>query len=148
MLKALSSRIPSVAANLIAALEAGETTPSIQSVLSCIDNLAGVGFVVPAWEAVVPSSLPDEEEIDPAQPKHGWQSKAIWVVDSAFRQHTIFPTLADDQAALLRSQAGPMASAAFIAIPSLKETRIDPQPFRLLAPSAVPFTSATALLPL
>ena len=121
MLKALSSRIPSVAANLIAALEAGETAPSIQSVLSCVDNLAGVDFVVPAWEAVVASSLPDEEEVDPAQPKHGWQSKATWVVDSAFRQHTIFPTLADDQAALLRSQAGPMASAAFIAIPSMKE---------------------------
>ena len=86
MLKALSSRIPSVAANLIAALEVGEATSSIQSVLSCIDNLAGVGFVVPAWEAVVASSLPDEEEeVDPAQPKHGWQSKATWVVDSAFR---------------------------------------------------------------
>ena len=49
-----------------------------------------------------------------------------------FPPHTIFPALADDQAALLRSQAGPMASAAFIAIPSMKETRIDPQPFRLL----------------
>ena len=131
-LKALSSRIPSAAANFIAALEAGEATPSTQSVRSCIDNLAGVGFVVPAWEAVVASSLHDEEEVDPAQPKHGWQSKATWVVDSAFRQHTIFPALADDQAALLRSQAGPLASAAFIAIPSMKETRIDPQPFRLL----------------
>ena len=54
------------------------------------------------------------------------------MVDSAFRQHTIFPALADDQAALLRSQAGPMASAVFIAIPSMKETRNDPQPFRLL----------------
>ena len=28
--------------------------------------------------------------------------------------------------------SGPMASAAFVAIPSMKETRIDPQPFRLL----------------
>ena len=131
MLKALSSRVPSVAANFIAALEAGEATPSIQSVLGCIDNLAGVGFVVPAWEVVVASSLHDEEEeVDPAQPKHGWQSKATWVVDSAFRQHTIFPALADDQAALLRSQAGPMASAAFIAMPSMKD--IDPQQFRLL----------------
>ena len=134
MLKALSSRVPSVAASFIAALEAGEATPSIQSVLSCIENLAGVGFLVPAWEAVVASSLHDEEEeeVDPAQPKHGWQSKATWVVDSAIRQHTIFPALADDQAALLRSQAGPMASAAFIAIPLMKETRIDSQPFRLL----------------
>ena len=133
MSKALSSRVPSVATNFIAALEAGEATPSIQSVLSCVDNLAGVGFVVLAREVVVANSLhDDEEEVDPAQPKHGWQSKATWVVDSAFRQHTIFPALADDQAALLRSQAGPMASAAFIAIPSVKETRIDPQPFRLL----------------
>ena len=133
MLKALSSRVPSVAANFIAALEAGEATPSIQSILSCIDNLAGVGFVVPAWEVVAANSLDDEEEeVDPAQPKHGWQRKATWVVDSAFRRHTIFPALADDQATLLSAQAGPMASAVFIAIPSMKETRIDPQQFRLL----------------
>ena len=77
MLKALSSRVPSVTTNFIAALEAGEATPSIQSVLSCVDNLAGVGFAVPAWEVVVANSLHDEEdEVDPAQPKHGWQSKA------------------------------------------------------------------------
>ena len=64
--------------------------------------------MVLAWEAVVVNSLHDEEEeVDPAQPKHGWQSKATWV-------------------------AGPMASAAFIAILSLKETRTHPQPFRLL----------------
>ena len=61
MLKALSSRLPSVAANFIAALEGGEATPSIQSALSCIDNLAGIGFVVPSWEAVVACSPHDEE---------------------------------------------------------------------------------------
>ena len=55
------------------------------------------------------NSLHDEvEEVDPAQPKHGWQRKA----------------LADDQAAWLRSQARPMASAAFISILSMKETRL------------------------
>ena len=43
MLKALSSRVPSVAANFTAALDAREA----QSVLSCVD------FVVPAWEVVV-----------------------------------------------------------------------------------------------
>ena len=53
MMKALFSRVPAVAANFIAALEAGEATPSIQSALSCVDNLAGVGFVVPSWEVVV-----------------------------------------------------------------------------------------------
>ena len=72
MLKALSSRVPSVATNFVAALEAGEATPSIQPVPSCVDNLAGVFFVVPAWEVVVASSVHDEEEeVDPAQPKHG-----------------------------------------------------------------------------
>ena len=41
-------------------------------------------------------------------------------VDSAFRWHTVFPALDDAEAALLRSKAGPMASAAFVAIPSMK----------------------------
>ena len=53
MMKMLHSRVPSVATNFIASLEAGEATPSIQSVLSCVDNLAGVGFVVPSWEDLV-----------------------------------------------------------------------------------------------
>ena len=133
MMKMLHSRVPSVATNFIGFLEVGEATPSIQSVLSCVDNLAGVGFVVPLWEDLVADPpLDEEEEIDPAQPKRGWQKKATWVVDSAFHQHTVFPALDDAQAALLRSQAGPMAFAAFVAVPSMKETRIDPQPFRLL----------------
>ena len=83
VLKALFSRILSVAANFIVALEAGEATPSIQSVLSCIDNFAEVGFVVPAWEVVVANSLHDEEK----------RLKATWVVDSVFHLHTIFPVL-------------------------------------------------------
>ena len=62
--------------------------------------------------------------LTPLQPKHGWQNKATWVVDFDFRRHTIFPAFADDQV-LLRC-------VFFIAIPSMKETRIDPQPFRLL----------------
>ena len=104
----------------------GSRTPSIQSVRSCVDNLVGVGFVVLLWEDLVADPpLDEEEEIDPAQPKRGWWKKATWVVDS---RHTVFPALDD----VFRSQARRMASAAFVAIPSMKETRIDPQPSRLL----------------
>ena len=52
----LSSRVPLVATNFITALEAGESTP-IQSVLSCVDNLAGAGFVVFAW-AILAQACP------------------------------------------------------------------------------------------
>ena len=78
ILKALSSRVPSVATNYIAALEAGEATPSIQSVLSCVDNLAGIGFVVLAWEVVVANSLHDEEDQVP-----GWTNGVC-----GFHRHT------------------------------------------------------------
>ena len=69
--------------------------------------------MVPSWEDLVadPPLDEEEEEIDPAQPKRGWQKKATWVVDS-------FPALDDAQAALLRSQTGPMASATFV--PSIR----------------------------
>ena len=80
--------------------------------------------MVLSWEDLIADSLHDEEEeADPTQPKSEWQKKATWEMDSTFRRHTIFPAVADDQAALLRSQAGPMASAVFVAIPSMKETR-------------------------
>ena len=67
-----------------------------------------------------------EEEVDPTQPKHGWQRKATMVVDASFHQHTILPALED----LPGSQAGWMASVAFVAIPWLRETV--PQPFQPL----------------
>ena len=135
VLKALSS-VPSVAANFIVALEAGEATPSIQSVLSCIDNFAEVGFVVPAWEVVVANSLHDEEEEVEGDLGGGFCYPPAHHLPSV-----------DDQETLLRSQAGPMAFAPFIAAPSMKETRIDPQPFRLLAPFAAPFAPSSGLWP-
>ena len=83
VLKALSSRVPSVAANFIVALEAGEATPSIQSVLSCIDNFAGVGFVVLHGKLWLPIHFMMRRR----------RLKATWVVDSAIHLHTIFPVL-------------------------------------------------------
>ena len=134
MIKMLYKRVPDVATSFTVVLEAGSTAPSVQSVHTCIASLGSVGFPVPSWEELLDESDEPqvEEEVDPTQPRRGWQRKALMVVDASFRQHSILPALEDAQVALLRSQAGLMASVAFVAIPSSRETRIDPQPFRLL----------------
>ena len=43
----------------------------------------------------------------------------------------MWPTLTDPARALVRSQQGPLASAALTALPTSRATRIDPQPFRV-----------------
>ena len=45
---------------------------------------------------------------------------------------TVWPTLTSPERALWRSQKGPLACSAFMAFPTSRSTRIDPQPFRVL----------------
>ena len=61
---------------------------------------------------------------DPPAKGRGWWHKFI--------RDEVWPGLCDTHRALIRSQHGPLASIPFIALPTTKATRIDPQPFRIL----------------
>ena len=87
---------------------------------------------MPSWTEL--SLTPPEglEDPEPNQPRHGWQQKATRQLEEGFCTRVVWPRLNDSRRALLRSQHGPLASAAFTALPTSRATRIDPQPFRLL----------------
>ena len=75
---------------------------------------------------------PSRENAEPGQPRKGWQKRATEPVEVRHLRCSVRPQLTDTEAALLRSQAGPMASAALTAIPSKKEFRLARQPFCIL----------------
>ena len=100
--------------------------PSSSSVLS----LTAAGLVVPSWTEL--SLTPPEglEDPEPNQPRQVGSRKQT--VGEGFCTHVVWLRLNDSRRALLRSQHGPLASAALTTLPTSRATRIDPQPFRLL----------------
>ena len=61
--------------------------------------------------------------------KHWWQHETASKMERHFRDHTIMPTLAENEKSLMRSQSGPFAGVA-LSVNFL--TRIDPSLFRVL----------------
>ena len=64
--------------------------------------------------------------------ERGGRSGPLKLVEVCHLRCSVRPQLTDTEAALLRSQAGTMASAALTAILSKKEFRLAPQRFRIL----------------
>ena len=58
------------------------TERSVRSHLHC-HSLGAVGFLVPPWEELLDEGKEPqvEEEVDPTQPRRGWQRKATMAVD-------------------------------------------------------------------
>ena len=52
------------------------------------------------------------EEAEPNQPKFGWQQCASRSLETKFLNERVWPWMTDAERALLRSQRGPLASAA------------------------------------
>ena len=123
-LKMVFDRHPDIARRIVRGLEGHHPAPSIQAVLD---------FRPPPWEDLMQQEPEvSRDNAEPAQPRQGWQKRAIEPVDTRFLRHVVRSQLTDTEAALLRSQAGPLASAALTAIPSRKEFWLEPQSFRLL----------------
>ena len=124
-------RHPHIAATMIRNLEAG-TTPTFEVVRQCKDSLVAAGLEVPSWHDLSLSRAVEIMELEPNQPKFGWQQQASRLLENQFVEDQLWPRWDNSQRALMRSQHGPLASAAFTALPTSRATRIDPQPFRLL----------------
>ena len=75
------------------------------------------------------ASTPEDEF--PIRDKSGWQHEAASRIEQEHRE-SLFRVLAAPERALLRSQGGPGAGAAFHVCPTCPLTRIDPAHFRVL----------------
>ena len=84
----------------------------------------------PTWRVLTDTRPTGDLQPEPAEPKFGWQHRAASCLEEQFLT-TFWPTFTDAQKALLRSQRGPLASAALTVSPTSRATHIKPQPFRL-----------------
>ena len=120
-----------IAATMIRNLEAG-TTPTFEVVRQCKDSVVAAGLEVPSWYDLSFPRVVELMELEPNQPKFGWQQQASRLLEKKFVADQLWPRWDNSQRALMRSQHGPLASAALTALPTSRATRIDAQPFRLL----------------
>ena len=138
-------RHPEVARMMVGGLARGAAS-CFTAVRGCVQSLVDVGFEPPEWESLLVDARPQlEEEEDPTQPKICWQKKGVSQVEQHHLQTVVWPTLSEPERALWRSHSGPLASAVFVAVPTTRTTRIEPQLFRVLLSRRLrrplPFTS-------
>ena len=127
----VQQRHPTVAEEMVVGLDR-DPAPCLAAVRHCREVLAEANFHPPGWRdlAVV---VPDPaEEVEPNQPKFGWQQCASRSLETKHLNERVWPGMTDAERALLRSQRGPLASAAVTALPTSRATRMDGQPFRIL----------------
>ena len=96
----------------------------------CREVVEEAGLALPSWTELSHSPPPAEAEPEPNQPRHSWQQKATRQLETRFVSDVVWPGLTDSRRALLRSQHGPLASAAL--------TALDPSRHRLSAFSCAP----------
>ena len=101
---------------------------SIRGVVPCQGIVSAEGFDVPT-EGAHPQN-PDLEDDSPA-PRVGWQRPASSRLERQCASE-MWPVFSQTERALMLSQSGPMCGEPFTCFPSIKETRFDPQSFRLL----------------
>ena len=94
--------------------------------------MVAAGLEVPSWHDLSFPRVVELVELEPNQPKYGWQQQASRFLEKKFVADLLWPRWDNSQRALMRSQHGPLASVALTALPTSRATRIDAQPFRLL----------------
>ena len=106
-LKMVHERHPMVAGVILRALAVRSEAPAIEAINQSVENLLAVG---PTRTFQQPNSC----------------GVACW--ETSFMRR-LLPTLSDSEAALFRSQGGPLASTLFVSIPG---DRTSPSPLHLL----------------
>ncbi len=131
----IRARHPDIAARIVDALaEDGAESPTLQEVSACARRLAEAGAPVPTWQALADGARPEppnDEQREPGVFQHGWQFYAARALDRRERAG-LEPRLSRSERAHLRSQSGPGAGAALMAIPSNPLLRMDLSVFRVL----------------
>ena len=114
------NRHPSICRSILTGLSVEFPSVGLQSVRSCGRELQDVGFELPSWvdlaEGLRPNSAAVEDE--PGMPRFGWQRVAAACLEVDFKTHRLLPTTASAERALMRSQAGPLASVPVVAFPT------------------------------
>ena len=106
--------------------------PAIEAINQSVENLLAVGYDVPTWESLMTNTnVPVADVEEPNQLRVGWQAAASRAVETSFMRR-LLPTLSYSEAALFRSQGGPLASAPFVSFPWDRTCRLEPQPLRVL----------------
>lgn len=129
----LRRRCPEVAARCVAELVAGDSPAhSLAEASAAAAHLQAEGWRdCPAWpDLLVAGPPPATAEAEPATWHHGWQRPAALVLHQSYRAQLLAASVPSSQA-MLRSQAGPHASAWLFAIPSEPATVLPPQHFHL-----------------
>ena len=134
-LPTIRARHPDIAARILEALEdSGGDSATLREASTCAARLAEAGAHVPAWAALSEGARPappDAEHREPGVFQHGWQFLAARTLDHRCRLQ-LEPQLSRSERAHLRSQSGPGAGAALMAVPSNPLMRMDPSVFRVL----------------
>ena len=117
-IKMVKQRHPHIAATMMRSLvDHDPVAPCFREVRSCQRSLMEAGFDIPEWESLTESPPPRQEgEIEPSQPKRGWQHKATHAVDDTFFWNQVWPNLSQADQALQRSQCIPLASPTWTAV--------------------------------
>ena len=130
----INDRQPEIASIILDAIHDESDADGIQAILSSAASVRDAGFTLPSWDDLATGTAEEEAqhgEVEPNQPRQGWQSRAAREVESR-GLHAIREALPIPQQALLRSQGGPLASAPFVCMPVHRVFRIDSQHFRIL----------------
>ena len=131
----VKDRHPEVAASMVAGLQRAETTASLRAMAHAVEELARIpGFEPPSWEALADGARPlprEPDQFEPGGQRAGWQHEGSARLEEAFREY-LFAVMTDSENALVRSQGGPGAGAAFSACPTCAITRVDPHLLRTL----------------
>ena len=122
----IRQRHPSVAETLITGIHRGPA-PCLAAVRTCQGTLEEAGLEIPSWRTLADTPPQREGGAEPAEPKVGWQHRATRCLEDQHLRVQLWPTLTDPVRALMlmRSQCGPLASAALTALPTSRATRLD-----------------------
>ena len=126
-LEMIAARNPSVADMIVTQIDHEDAGFHVSGAAQVRDQFVRAGFDVPNWQALRAGLRPPGQQVDERQvgiPGHGWQHETTQAVHAHLMATTIWPRLAPEERALIRSQGGPMSGVLFTCFPVSREDRV------------------------